>query len=75
MRGRLAGQGEESGSAAHFKLLLATVLGLTVLALLLNVLLVLFGGDSQQVKTTVETCSTTYKLGFGAIVGLLGGKA
>lgn len=50
-------------------------MALTVLALLLNVLLAVFGSDSDQVKAAAETCSTTYKMGFGAIVGLIGGKA
>ena len=30
---------------------------------------------SAEAKRLGETCSTTYKLGFGAIVGLIGGKA
>ncbi|MEU6183370.1 MULTISPECIES: hypothetical protein [Streptomyces] len=47
---------------------------LTVLALILNVLLAAFGGDSEQVKAAAEACSTTYMMGFGAIVGLIGGK-
>jgi hypothetical protein len=64
-----------TGSAHHFRLIFCTVVALTVLALLLNVLLAVFGGDSNQVKAAAETCSTTYKLGFGAIVGLIGGKA
>jgi hypothetical protein len=46
-----------------------------VLALILTVLLAAFGGDSEQVKVAAETCSTTYKMGFGAIVGLIGGRA
>jgi len=48
---------------------------MTVLALVLNVLLALFGSDTDQVRAAAETCSTTYKMGFGAIVGLIGGKA
>ena len=64
-----------SGSAPHFKLIFSTVVALTVLALVLNVLLPTFCSDSDQVKAAAETCSTTYKMGFGAIVGLIGGKA
>lgn len=48
---------------------------MTVLALVLNVLLALRGSDSDQVKAVAETCSTAYKMGFGSIVGLIGGKA
>jgi hypothetical protein len=48
---------------------------MTVLALVVNVLLSLFCGYTDQVRAAAETCSTTYKMGFGAIVGLIGGKA
>jgi len=58
----------------RFKLIFSTVATLTVLALILNVLLAAFGGDSEQVKAAAEVCSTTYMMGFGAIVGLIGGK-
>jgi hypothetical protein len=74
-RGRIRTPGDESGAAPHFKLIFTTVVALTVLALLLNVLLAVFGSDSDQVKAAAETCSTTHKMGFGAIVGLIGGKA
>lgn len=57
-----------------FKLIFSTVVALTVLALILNVLLAMFGSDSEQVKASAEACSTTYKMGFGAIVGLIGGR-
>ena len=61
--------------ARHFRLIFATVVALTVLALILNVFLSIAGGDSEQVRTAVETCSTTYKMGFGAIVALLGSRS
>jgi hypothetical protein len=51
------------------------VAALTALALILTVMLAAFGGDSEQVKAAAEACSTTYKMGFGAIVGLIGGRA
>ncbi len=59
---------------ARFKLIFSTVVALTLLALIVNVLLAIFGSESEQVKAAAETCSTTYKMGFGAIVGLMGGK-
>jgi hypothetical protein len=59
----------------RFKLIFSTVAALTVLALILTVLLAAFGGDSEQVKAAAEASSTTYKMGFGAIVGLIGGRA
>lgn len=58
----------------RFKLIFSTVTALTVMALILNVLLAAFGGDSEQVQAAAEACSTTYMMGFGAIVGLIGGQ-
>ena len=61
----------EAGSdlTPRFKLIFSTVTALTVMALIFNVLLAAFGGDSEQVKAAAEACSTTYQMGFGAIVG------
>lgn len=73
--GLIRAPGEESGAVPHFKLIFSTVVALTVLALLLNLLLAVFGNDSHQIRAVAETCSTTYKMGFGAIVGLIGGRA
>jgi hypothetical protein len=64
----------KSDLTPRFKLIFFTVATLTVLALILNVLLAVFGSDSEQVKAAAEACSTTYKMGFGAIVGLIGGR-
>lgn len=64
----------KSDLTPRFKLIFSTVAALTVLALILNVLLAALGGDSEQVKAAAEACSTTYMMGFGAIVGLVGGK-
>lgn len=65
----------EPRPAGHFGLVFVTVVGLTLIALLLSVLLALAGGDSEQAARAAEACTTTYKMGFGAIVGLLGGRA
>ena len=56
----------------RFKLIYSTVVILTLLALALNVLLAIVGDDSDQIKNVTEACSTTYKMGFGAIVALMG---
>lgn len=64
----------KSDLTPRFKLIFSTVAALTFLALILDVLLAAFGGDSEQVKAAAEACSTTYKMGFGAIVGLIGGR-
>lgn len=52
-----------------------TVSGLTVLSLAVSVYLAVVPQQSEEVKRLIETCSTTWKLGFGALVGLIGGKA
>ena len=62
-----------------FKWVFLAVLGLTLLSLGLDVYLVtnLNPGETvtDEMKRLIETCSTAFKLGFGAIVGLIGGKA
>lgn len=64
----------KSDLTPRFKLIFSTVAALTILSLILNVVLAAFGSDSEQVRAAAEACSTTYKMGFGAIVGLIGGK-
>lgn len=61
--------------AHRFRMIFTTVVALTVLALILDVVLALMGGASEQVRAAAETCATAYKMGFGAIVALLGGRA
>lgn len=58
-----------------FKLAVAIVTGLTVLSLAASIFLALDPRKSEQINGLIETCSTTYKMGFGALVGLIGGKA
>jgi len=58
-----------------FKLIFFSVLGLTVLSLVASFVLVIREQQTEETKRLAETCSTTWKLGFGAIVGLIGGKA
>lgn len=59
-----------------FKLVFLTVLGLTLAALVLNAALVIaMDKPTDQANNLIETCSTIVKAGFGAIVGLIGGKA
>jgi len=31
--------------------------------------------QNEQTRKIVETCDTTWKMGFGSILGLLGGKS
>ncbi len=58
-----------------FKLIFFTVLGLTILSLVVSFVLVMRETQTEETKRLAETCSTTWKLSFGAIVGLIGGKA
>ena len=59
-----------------FKLVFLTILGLTILALALNVILVAsIANPNDQAKGLIDMCSTIVKTGFGAIVGLIGGKS
>jgi hypothetical protein len=58
-----------------FKLVFFSVLGLTVLSLIVGVVLVLLPNPSEEAKRLAETCSTIFKPGCGTIFGLIGGKA
>lgn len=61
--------------APAFKLVLFCVLSLTILSLGVSVFLVIWGAQGENVNRLFEACSTVYIAGFGAIAGLLGGKA
>ena len=59
-----------------FKLIFITVVLLTITSAILSVVLALLPGPGNDtVKNLVETFSGTWKMGFGAIIGLIGGKA
>ena len=63
-----------------FKLIFLSVLGITILSLLIGCALVGLTITEARNMTSPENvlfelCTSTFKLGFGAIIGLLGGKA
>jgi hypothetical protein len=58
-----------------FPLVFSCVLGMTMFSAIVSVYLASRGADTQRVNSLIETYSTTWKLGFGAIIGLLSGKA
>lgn len=60
--------------APAFKLVLFVVVGFTILSLACSILLAIFGPQTEEVARLVEACATMYKVGGGAIMGLLGGK-
>jgi hypothetical protein len=64
---------EQTAPGPLFKVPFFSVLGLTVLSLAVCLLLAVSPNQTEEVKRLIETCSTTSKLGFGAICGLIGG--
>jgi hypothetical protein len=58
-----------------FKWIFNTVLALTVVSLATSIALSFVPNPSQLQASLFETCTTTWKMGFGAIVGLIGGRA
>jgi hypothetical protein len=58
-----------------FKMVFLGVLTITVLSMLITCTLVALNNETAQGKALFELCASICKMGFGAIVGLLGGKA
>jgi len=58
-----------------FKWVFITVASLTFISLITSVVLSFSPSPSQLQVSLFETCTTTWKMGFGAIVGLIGGRA
>jgi hypothetical protein len=62
-----------SGDA--FPLVFSCLMGLTLFSAIISVYLGTKGDNTQRMNSLIETYSTTWKMGFGALVGLLSGKA
>ncbi|MFJ9915426.1 hypothetical protein [Actinacidiphila glaucinigra] len=61
---------------AHFKLVFICVTVITLLTLVASLYIGIFvAKPTEAAKSAMDTCSTLANLGFGAMVGLLGGKA
>ncbi|WP_432198533.1 hypothetical protein [Streptomyces sp. bgisy027] len=61
---------------SHFKMVFIAVVVITVGALAANLYIAIFiPKPTDAAKSAMDTCATIANLGFGAIVGLLGGKA
>jgi hypothetical protein len=61
---------------AHFKLVFLCVTVITLLTLVASLYIGIFvEKPTEAAKSAMDTCSTLANLGFGAMVGLLGGKA
>jgi hypothetical protein len=58
-----------------FKLVFIAVLSITILSMFVTCFLVALHNDTDQGKALFELCASICKMGFGAMVGLLGGKA
>ncbi|MDW4907434.1 hypothetical protein RB628_19280 [Streptomyces sp. ADMS] len=60
---------------AHFKMVFLCVMVVTVLALTASLYIAIFvEKPTEAAKSAMATCSNLASLGFGAMVGLLGGK-
>ena len=58
-----------------FKLIFISVLVISLLSLGMSFYFALLEKPTALGNTLFDTCSTIAKMGFGAIIGLIGGKA
>lgn len=61
---------------SHFKLIFISILFLEVALLVaMNGMAIFVQDPTETVKSSISTCTTLATAGFGAICGLIGGKA
>ncbi|MHA1381860.1 MAG: hypothetical protein ACTSRG_26110 [Candidatus Helarchaeota archaeon] len=60
---------------AEFKLIFLTALGLTLVSLVAGFLISFNDPLSPSQTNLFQACLTCWKIGFGSIVGLIGGKS
>jgi hypothetical protein len=58
-----------------FKWVLIAAVSVTVLSLAVCVSLAASGAESDRAKSLFDTCETTWQMGFGAILGVMGALA
>ena len=56
-----------------FKTVLISAVALTVLSLAVCIYLARWGSRDDRSTSLFKTCETTWKMGFGAVLGLIGG--
>lgn len=67
---------KKDNSLSAFWTVFIIVLILTIISLAVSTLVAFYCETPSTLQTSLfETCSTTWKLGFGAIVGLISAKA
>ncbi len=60
---------------SQFKLVFLTTTVITIACILGSVFIAYRGGETESAKEVLSALLTLSKIGFGAIVGLLGGKS
>jgi hypothetical protein len=67
--------GPTVSSPAHFKLVLFIVVGVIAVAFVAMCVLALTGATNTASKDLFAVCEDAFKVGFAALLGLIGGKA
>lgn len=72
----MAKQRKEAVELIGYKTIFWVIVCLSLFALVVNIYLATRPviEQTEALKRVVDTCDTTWKMGFGAILGLLGGK-